>query len=323
MTLVPRRWWLKAAVQGAASVVPGGARVQDRLGRFTRPELDAGYLLGKWAHVTAHTRAAATRDRDRDGPAGESALAGLRVLELGTGWYPIVALGLALQGAEVVTVDTATHLRRDRLDQTLRMLDRLAGEGRVQVAVPGRLVAARTALADGAPLPEVLAAAGVHPLVGDASDLSGLPQAQRCDLMVSNNTLEHIPPGTLRAIFTEFRRTAAPGARMSHYIDLADHYAGFDPHISELHFLTLPGPVWRLANNRLHFQNRLRIGDYQRLHRETGWRVVHRRLTRRPPSALAGLRLVPPFDELPPRQLLVVKAHLVSRRARTAPAGVT
>uniref|UniRef100_UPI001885F2FD class I SAM-dependent methyltransferase n=1 Tax=Ornithinicoccus halotolerans TaxID=1748220 RepID=UPI001885F2FD len=181
--------------------------------------------------------------------------------------------------------------------------------------------AARAALADGAPPPEVLAAAGVRPLVGDASDLSGLPQAQRCDLMVSNNTLEHIPPGTLRAIFTEFRRTAAPGARMSHYIDLADHYAGFDPRISELHFLTLPEPAWRLANNRLHYQNRLRIGDYQRLHRESGWRVVHRRLTRRPPSALTGLRLVPPFDELPARQLLVVKAHLISRPASARATG--
>lgn len=316
MTLLPRRWWLKAAAQGVTSVLPGGEAVQERLRRMSRRQLDPEYVMTKWVHVNAHLRALPGDRRERAGAGGP--LAGLRVLELGTGWYPIVALGLALQGAQVLTVDTAPHLDRRRIHETLQLLVQLAEDNRITLAVPQRLPAAREALSRGAPLPDVLAAAGVHPLVGDAGNLSDLPQAQGCDLMVSNNTLEHIPPETLRAVFTEFHRSAAPGARMSHYIDLADHYAGFDPRLSELHFLSMPDPAWRLANNRLHYQNRLRIGDYQRLHRETGWRVLHRRLTRRPRSELAGLRLVPPFEELPEAQLLVVKAHLVSQRAGAA-----
>jgi hypothetical protein len=132
--------------------------------------------------------------------------------------------------------------------------------------------------------------------------------------MVSNNTLEHIPRDVLAGIFAEFARVSAPGARMSHYVDLADHYAGMDPTIGEFNFLTLTGRQWRLANNRLHYQNRLRIADYRALLDRSGWAVLQARNTRRKRAALDGLDLVPPYDALPVRQLLVVKSHLVAER---------
>jgi hypothetical protein len=307
---LPRRWWLKAAAQGAVSLLPVAQRLDDRLRRLrTGTYLEPEYFLSKWHHVAAHTRVATG--------AVEGDLSGSRVLELGTGWFPIVPLGLALRGAEVLTIDTAYHLDPARVRLTLRVLDELATQDRIEVGDPGRLEQLRRVLhvEDGAGMIEELGRLGVRAVVADARDLSDQPAAHGADLMVSNNTLEHIPSEVLRGIFAEFGRIASAAARMSHYVDLADHYAGFDPSLGEFHFLTLSPTRWRLANNRLHYQNRLRIGDYRRLHEESGWQVTRERPTRRDRSDLDGLQLVPPFDGMPVEDLLVVKAHLAAERA--------
>ena len=304
-----RRWWLKAAAQGAVALVPGASRLERRVRAWAVSELTEDYVLTKWKHVTTHTRAVA---EDPDSP-----LTGRLVLELGTGWFPIVPIGLALRGADVVTVDATPHLHPRQVAQTLVTLLRLVDEGAVVVPEGPRLTAARELAPRASHLPvrHTLGALGVQAAVGDARDLSGLPEAHGADLLVSNNTLEHIPPEVIEGIFAEFHRRGGPGARMSHYIDLADHYAAVDPTINEFHFLTLSPRAWRLANNRLQYQNRLRINHYRDLLTRTGWKLVRQHLTSRDASQLEGLRLVPPFDAVREQDLRVVKAHLVAERA--------
>lgn len=304
-----RRWWLKAAAQGALAALPGAARLEHRLRGWSTDELTEDYFNTKWNHVTAHTRAA-TGDPDGD-------LTGRRVVELGTGWFPIVPLGLALRGADVVTIDLTRHLDPHRVALVLRMLLRRADTGEIAVLDGPRLTAAREVAeeAGGLSVASSLESLGVRPALGDARDLSGLPETHGADLLVSNNTLEHIPGDVLEGILREFHRVGGPGARMSHYIDLADHYAAVDPAIGEFNFLTLSPRRWRLVNNRLHYQNRLRIQDYRALHERSGWRLVRQHCIRRDAAELEGLALVPPFDGMRPKDLRVVKAHLVSERA--------
>lgn len=304
-----RRWWLKAAVQGTVAVLPGASRVEHRLRAWSVNELTDDYLLSKWKHVTTHTRAVA---EDPD-----SALDGRLVVELGTGWFPIVPLGLALRGADVVSIDRTRHLHPRQVAVTLATLLRLVDDGAVVVPEGPRLRRARELApeAAGRPVRATLEALGVRPALGDARDLSGLPETHGADLLVSNNTLEHIPPEVLEGIFAEFHRRGGAQARMSHYIDLADHYAAVDPTITEFNFLTLRPRRWRLVNNRLHYQNRLRINHYRDLLERTGWKLVRQHCTRRGAEQLRGLQLVPPFDAIGQRDLRVVKAHLVSERA--------
>lgn len=307
---VLNRWWLRAAAQGLLAAAPGAGTLNDTLRRRVRaPFLAEDYFLSKWHHVTEHLRAL--------GNPGGVPLQRTRAVEIGTGWFPIVPLGLAVHGGTVVTLDVDNHLDAQRVRLAMQVLSDLASQGRIAVGSPERLALLRTLLttpAD-ATVAELLQPLGVSARIADARNLAGLPETHGANLLVSNNTLEHIPPETLRGIFEEFRRVGSHDARMSHYVDLADHYAGHDPRINEFHFLTMGPRRWRLVNNRLGYQNRLRIGDYRHLLTETGWRVTSERLTRRKATELAGLSLVPPFDTTPDKQLLVVKAHLVTRRA--------
>lgn len=303
-------WWLRAAAQGALAAAPGASALNDALRRRRRsPFLTQDYFLSKWHHVIQHLHAL--------GNPGGVALQRTRAIEIGTGWFPIVPLGLAVHGGTVVTVDVGNHLEPHRVRLAMQMLSDLESAGQITVGAPEHLARLRSLLHAPAdtPVPELLEPLGIHPRIADARDLSDLPETHGANLLVSNNTLEHIPAETLRGIFAEFRRIGSEDARMSHYIDLADHYAGHDPRINELHFLTLSPRRWRLVNNRLGYQNRLQIGDYRHLLTETGWRVTSESLTRRKATTLAGLTLVPPFDTTPVKELLVVKAHLVTRRA--------
>lgn len=303
------RWWVKAAAQGILAAAPGATRLDDRLRvRVRPPRLTQDYFLSKWLHVQRHLAAI-------DGAEGQP-LPEPVVLELGTGWFPVVPLGLALHGAAVITIDRSRHLEPAQVRATLQLLSDLAAAERIHTAAPHRLARLREMLADPAPRTTagLLEPLGVAPRIADAQDLSGIPEAAGADLLVSNNTLEHIPTPVLAGIFAEFRQRASPQARMSHYIDLADHYAGFDPRITEFHFLTLSPAQWRLANNRLGYQNRLQLSDYTRLLKQTGWSIARQKVTARKPAKLAGLALVPPYDAMDVQDLLVVKAHLVTER---------
>lgn len=302
-----RRWWLKAAAQGALAAAPGATALDDRLRRRLRPpRLTTTYFLSKWHHVEAHLRAT--------GSEPGTALPGARVVELGTGWFPIVPLGLALHGATVVSIDRNKHLDPARVRLAMQVLSDLEGTGRVRTASPARLDRLRGLLADQSrrSAAELLDPLGITPRIADAQDLSALPETHGANLLVSNNTLEHVPPDVLGRIFGEFLRVGDPQAQMSHYIDLADHYSGFDPRINDFHFLTLTPRQWRWANNRLGYQNRLRLSDYRHLLEETGWQVSGQQVTSRPIRQLEGLELVPPFAAMRTEDLLVVKAHLVA-----------
>ena len=304
------RWWLKAAVQGALAATPGAATLDDTLRRRLRgADLSEDYFLSKWLHVTQHLRAL--------GNPGGRPLLRTRAIEIGTGWFPIVPLGLAVHGGSVVTIDKGKHLDAERVWLAMQRLSELEAAGTITVGSPERMARLRELILQPPPssAAELLEPMGIRPVIADAQDLSGVPEAHGSNLLVSNNTLEHIPAGVLAGIFREFLRVGSESARMSHYIDLADHYAGFDPRITEFHFLTMSDARWRLSNNRLGYQNRLRIGDYRDLMTQAGWRVTREKLTRRSASQLDGLRLVPPYDQVPTKELLVVKAHLVSTRA--------
>lgn len=300
-----RPWWFTAAGQAVLATVPGAGRLTDRV-RRRRVYLTDEYLLSKWAHVERHLKAA------------DGSVRGLTVVEIGTGWFPVVPLGLALHGAEVLTVDRDPHLEQPRTALTLERVLTLAEDGRLTLpegAVDRGRQAQASPGADGADALAALRSLGVRALLGDAARLSDLPQVHGADLLVSNNTLEHLPPEVLQALFTGFARLASPTARMSHYVDLADHFSYTDPRVGEFHFLGLPDRVWRLANRGEGYQNRLRIHDYRSLLAQTGWRVTREHNQRRDAAELDRVDLAPRYAAVEPHDLLVVKSHLVTRRS--------
>jgi hypothetical protein len=239
------------------------------------------------------------------------------VLELGTGWYPIVPIGLALAGApEVTTLDVSSLVDADRIQRTLELYTAWLDSGRLSTALPGvdparaEKALAATRKARTATAGDLLARVGVRAVVGDAH-ATGLPD-DAIELFVSNNTLEHIPPAVLATIMAELRRVAAPGAVMDHFIDISDHYAHFDHSITEFNYLRYPSRAWRLFNNRLQYQNRLREPDYRRLVEEAGFTVVAEDAQRGAPEELAAITLAPQFRRYARDELLILRTWVTA-----------
>jgi hypothetical protein len=286
-------WLVKAAAQGALAAVPGGDRVNLVLQRRVTGTmtLTRGSFEAKVVHARRHLR------RRRRVLAGDAPPAA--VLELGTGWHPIVPVAMALTGVErVVTFDVVPLADAERTRAVLERFRAAHESGRLAQLLPyadsERLEALRaTAHAPGDDPAGLLAPLGVELRVGDAA-ATGMP-AGSFDLFVSSNTLEHVPPGELRALLGEFHRLGRRRAVMDHFIDMRDHYARFDPAIGRLNYLRYPDGVWRLFNNRLQYQNRLRLPDYRALIRDAGFGVRAIRRVRGDRGEFDELRLARRF----------------------------
>ncbi len=313
-------WLVKAAAQGVMSVLPGRNHLNHLFQEHVTHSMaltESGFdlKLGQCCRHLQNYR----RIMKQEAPS--------LALELGTGWYPIVPVGLALAGAaHIVTIDTTSLLSVERTEQALDFYATRWQSGRLREQLPGvcaervdtlmGLVAERGS-AGGAE--DLLGRLGVRVLVGDARLC---PLAQGCvDLFVSNNTLEHIPPQVLREIMIEFGRLAAPSAVMDHFVDLSDHYAHFDSKITPFNYLHYADPVWWLFNNRLQYQSRLRASDYRTIMEEAGFRITAEEREYGDAGELARTQLARRFQPYRTEDLLVLRTWLtaLARSTATAP----
>lgn len=306
-------WYLKAAAQGTMSRLPSPQRWNRLFQRHVtrRLRLTDDYVQLKASAGLRHLELlVATR------AAGAPPEA---VLELGTGWFPIVPVTMALAGvARVVTVDAQPLLRRAEVTATLATIRRLTAAGSLVLPPTARDRLDR-ALDGGPDVPVAtrLGQLGVEVVVGDARRLD-LP-AGSFDGFISHETLEHIDRPTLRELFAELARTSRPGAAMSHFIDMADHYWDFDPTLDPYHFLRFDEDQWRWFNNSLQFQNRVRLCEFRRLHAETGWAVVGEHDAERDVAALRRAPIAAAFAGFDKRDLAVYRVWMTSRLVTPTP----
>jgi hypothetical protein len=242
---------------------------------------------------------------------------GFTVLEVGTGWHPVMPLGFHLCGSrEVWTFDIRPHLRRSRLQRTLRLFREFDQQGELlrllPRAKPERMENLRQALerADNESPYRVLEQLGIHAQVRDAQQ-TGLP-ANRVDLISSTATLEYIPPAVLQNILAEFKRVGSAHAVLSHYLNLADEYSYFDRSITPFNFLQFTERQWRRWNSPLIWQNRLRISDYRALFRQAGFAIVKENNTSGDPADLMRIKLAPEFQHYAKEDLPVLISWLVA-----------
>jgi len=239
-------------------------------------------------------------------------------LELGTGWYPVVPLGLFLCGArEVWTFDIAPLLTVDRLGQTLRRLIAYERAGTLQKFLPrlrhDRMERLRDV--DGKLWPEEPAVAlepcNIHVQVRDARH-TGLPAAG-IDLFASTGVLEYVPRQTIEGILAEFKRLGSPEAVQSHYLNLVDQYSEFDRTITPYNYLRYSSRSWKYLNSPLTWQNRLRISDYRALLAKAGFVVCKETNTPGAIEDLRKVRLAPEFRNYAQEDLLVLFSWLVAK----------
>jgi len=305
------RWYLKAALQGVLSHVPAGRRGNEFLQAHVTRSLglsDAFFRrkVGQAARHAAAFRGLARVPRDD-----------FTALELGTGWYPVVPVGLWLSGAgRVYTVDIRSGLTLDRVRRVLDAYAAGAAKGTLGELLPdhdaARVEALRDALAGPAVTREgLLSRLGVEVVVGDVLH-TGL-KAGSIDLVVSNNTLEHVPGEVLEAMFGEFHRLLAADGLMSHSVDLSDHYSHFDHGISPYNFLRYSDRRWRWFNGDLGHQNRWRVSDYRDLHARAGFEIAEETSSAGRPQLIDTVPLAERFRGYSRDDLVATSAWFAAR----------
>ena len=307
------RWLIKAAVQGAISLTPMKHQLNTLLQRRVSRSYDLteAVFSEKLAAAQQHYCNAA---EFVGGPVDRA-----RALEIGTGWHPVVPVSLAACGWHVTTIDISPLMTLETLSAVVDRFVAAEDAGTLPNLLPGvspdgvaRLRSAQQFIRGSGTHTLALNTAadilGITVVVGDVGEISLAP----VDLVVSNNTFEHIPPDLLLTLLQTCRAHLAAGGVMSHFIDLRDHYSYVDASVSPLNYLRFSSGRWRWLNNSLHYQNRLRPSAYLALHEAAGLRVVDSRPELAPLSELARVPVAPEFQGFAPEELRTLSLWVVS-----------
>jgi hypothetical protein len=224
-------------------------------------------------------------------------LAGRTVLDVGPGPTLGAAVLMACAGARVSVADLDLVSWDPAFHPAFfaSLLKRLEGRGERYLS----------------PLRRIVATGGFHPSVMTMlpSSAEGLNQtALAHDLIFSNSTFEHVEdvPAAIRSLWS----VTPPGGLGFHHVDFRDHRDFADP----LRFLTLDQREFdRLKAGPMgNFGTRLRLADFVRLFRASGYEVVAVRpdLQRASADYVARVRpsLAPEFRGLPDNELDVLGA---------------
>lgn len=299
-------------VQKILSLLPAGQRLnsalQERLGGLRRFEANVD------AKVHANWLVLAGYMRELGCP-----IPGTTYLEIGTGRFPALPFGFSLAGARRCFTYDVDALLDWRL--TRRMYERfeihLAGIA-LRIGLGERALRERwDSLARAASLDEFLRAAAIEYRAPANAAATGLPPAS-VDVVFSNSVLEHVEREAIAPLMRETRRILRPGGIAIHAVNCGDHYAYFDPSLSQIHYLRFRERTWRVWNNGLQYQNRLRANDFIELAEREGLQIVLNR--QRPRLDLLArfdeFSIAPEFRHYPREQLCTTSVSFAARAPR-------
>lgn len=302
-------WRVKGLTQKGLSLVPGGRRLNTRLqhllGGLRDFDGNVTCKVGDWATSMGYLSDVSFR------------LRGTRIMEVGTGWYPTLPLCFFLAGAgSIATFDIVRLLGESVTFRLLASLEKhvpgianLAGES--STAVHARLVDLRRSKNLG----ELLIASSIEYFAPADGRATGL-EPNSIDLVYSNSVLEHVPREVIRGLMQESFRVLKPGGLAMHNVGCNDHYAFFDKSISFGNFLQYGEREWRLWNNPIQYQNRLRAPEFVELATAAGFDVINKRTHVRPGTleALANMRIAPQFDRFSRDELAATTVDFIGRK---------
>lgn len=307
------KWKLKAVVQKGISHLPRRERINYWFQKHVTKgvELTDEHFGYKITHARDHLEYF-TKYLERD-------LKSSTVLELGTGWYPIVPIAFYLSDLKsVYSLDLSDWMSAQNVITTCQKYVEWDKAGKLASYLPARnsakwqyITELATKSQEQIKLDEVCAALNLNRLIGDARALGF--EDDSFDLICSNNTFEHIPEAILIDILREFKRVVKGDGVMSHFIDMSDHFAHFDKTITIYNFLRYSDRAWRLIDNSIQPQNRLRFKDYKKIYTELGIPLTDEKYRE---GSLAELRQVPldqKYKAYSEAELAISHGYLVSK----------
>jgi SAM-dependent methyltransferase len=302
-------WRVKGLVQKCLSSTPGGVwlntRLQHILGGMQDFDANVGIKVDDWTLSMGYLTDVSFR------------VSGARLMEIGTGWHPTFPLCFVLVGAgSVATFDIvrllgkrATFRLINSLEKHIPTIASLAGES--ADIIHARLLELRRPKSLG----ELLSKSNIEYFAPADGRATGL-EPNSIDLVYSNSVLEHVPREVISGLMEESFRVLRPGGLAMHNVGCNDHYAFFDKSISFVNYLQYEERDWRLWNNSLQYQNRLRAPEFLELAMQAGFEVINNRTHVRPGTleALAGLRVAPQFERFSRDELTATTTDFIVRK---------
>ncbi len=239
-------------------------------------------------------------------------------LELGTGWYPIVPICFFLAGSEkIYSVDITFLTSKERIRATVDMFIKAQKANELEKYIPINKLRFEKLVDisknyDKLSLENILEQLHLVYLIEDARKLSLLDNS--IDLVNSNNTFEHIYPQILIPILKEFKRVVSKSQGVqSHFIDMSDHFAHFDTSINIYNFLKFSESQWKLIDNSIQPQNRMRIDDYKKIYADLSIPIDSENFREGRLEELKTINLSEPFKSKPMGVNAISHCHFISR----------
>lgn len=197
------------------------------------------------------------------------------VLEVGSGWQPMIPVLYSVAGASrVYLTDLNVLLRPDTFSAALRALRTerqvIVNDLKVDAQMLDHVLREDPARSMQERLKELHL---VYLAPCDCRSLS-LP-ADSLDVVTSRACLEHIPPDVLQDIFHESYRLLKRGGLACHWVDPSDHWEHQDKSLTRVNFLKYPDALFRWTSiNPINYQNRLRHPEYVEMLGKAGFRLI-------------------------------------------------
>ena len=303
------KWILKAVIQKVISWLPASQKVNYLFQKYvTRGvRLSGQYFGDKLGHTADHLRFYNKYGKVEN----------FMALELGSGWYPVIPIGLFLGGANsVISIDISPLMTAEGIRETIAKYLEWYASGKLDHIKPyikeERLQVLENLETANLSKEVLLESLNLELQIRDARN-TGFEESS-FDLVCSNNTYEHIYGGILKDIIKEFQRIVKPGGINSHFIDMSDHFAHLDNSITIYNYLKYTEKQWSRIDNSVQPQNRLRLPDYRKMYAEAGISVLEEE--RRPGSIshLKKVTVAAPFSGYTQEEIAVSHVHLVSSK---------
>lgn len=302
-------WRAKGIIQKTLSIAPGGVKLntllQHTFGEMRKFDSHLARKINDWSQSMGYLSGV-------DFP-----VAGARLMEIGSGWHPALPICFVLAGVDSVKTFDLVRLLSE--GETFRLLDSLekyvpniAGmAGTDPTTVHTRLREFRRSKN----LSELLGKSRIEYFAPVDARATGL-EADSIDLVYSNSVLEHVQREVMAGLMEESFRVLTPGGLALHNVACNDHYANFDKSISHVNFLRYGEREWKLWNNPIQYQNRMRAPEFVDLAMQAGFEIISRKTNIRPGTteALAGMRIAPEFVRFSADEIAATTVDFIGRK---------
>jgi hypothetical protein len=181
-------------------------------------------------------------------------LAGKRVLEIGSGWLPIMPFLFKYIGScsQVITYDINEHYNRNHIRRLIQVFTK---EFNITVSTNEQ---------DKYLLPDGI-------LYKPKSNVTQLGiRAASVDVIFSRWVLQYVPPEQILRLHKDVLEVLSPGGVIIHFVGTSDDRAFSDKSISQWDFLRYSGPEWNNLQTRFFYHNRLRMPQYLEIFKNAG-----------------------------------------------------